>query len=128
MRRARPVGQAAKEVGQTYPALLAAQQWSAFCQHIESELDALPNVYRIRYEDLMDYPEKYILEIFRFLGLDLPTVAVDGSTVRVNGKGFDLINQNVKSLSRLCESDKAIMSPTMDRDLTKYGYTVLHEK
>lgn len=125
MRRAKPSGQAIAEVGESYPASLVAEQWCEFSTFIESEIDGLENVLRVKYEDLTENTLETITAIYSFLGLPQPQISVQGDEVIVNGKGFVLKNQNEKSISRISDEDIATMTKVMADTLIKNKYEPL---
>lgn len=125
MRRAKPSGQAIKEIGDSYPASLVAEQWCEFSTFIESELEDLENVLRVKYEDLTENTFDTITAIYKFLGLPQPEICIKGDEVVVNGKGFVLKNQNDKSISRISEGDLTAMTKVMASTLIKNNYEPL---
>lgn len=125
MRRSKPTGHAIAEVGDTYPASLVAEQWVEFDRFIESEIDGLENVLRMKYEDLTEEPLSSIRSIYRFLELPEPEMEKKGDIVTVDKKTFSLKNQNRNSIERITDRNATIMTSVMKSTLVKYNYEII---
>jgi len=122
-RRSKPVGNAVKELGQDhYPLEMIANQWCAFDEKISQDLAGVQNKLSITYEDLMANTQNIISQVFAFLDLSAPTVIVEGNTVTVNGRAFELIDQNLMAIARLDPERREKLHSHMHSTLEKYGY------
>jgi len=120
LRRAKPLDQAAEQVGERYPAEMLANQWNEFDQVIQESCETVDRSLQLRYEDLMDDPVATMTDIFEFLGLSIPSIRLDGDVLSIGEQQHQLINQNAASLARLSPEDekemREIMAPAMHRN------------
>lgn len=122
-RRSKPVGAARVELGQDYyPARMIAEQWLTFDERISTDMASVDHKLSVSYENLMLEPKAVILQIFAFLELPIPTILNEGSRIIVNGRAFELINQNEAAISRLAPDILQELRLRMKSRLQKYGY------
>lgn len=122
-RRSKPVGAARIELSQDYyPMSMIADQWLAFDERISTDMALVTNKLNVSYENLMMTPKAIILQIFSFLDLPTPIISTEGNTVIVNGRAFELINQNEAAISRLDTDTQNELQSRMKIGLEKHGY------
>ncbi|MEP0189421.1 MAG: sulfotransferase [Erythrobacter sp.] len=124
MRRAKPSGEAAAQVGESYPAELCAKQWVAFDETLTQGSTAVQRSTNIRYEDLMEHPTEVMRELFDFLDLKQPDMRYDGDTLTIGEQSHQLLNQNDRSLARLAPDQIAQMKPIMQTTMLRHGYAI----
>ena len=105
-----------------YPPEMIADQWNEFDKQISNDLTEVENKLSITYENLMENPQTVIAKIFSFLELPAPSLLSDGKNVIVNGRKFELINQNNAAISRLDAKTQKELQNRMDKVLEKYNY------
>lgn len=122
-RRAKPYGSARYELkSDTYPYDMIADQWVEFENKISEDIKYVENGLRVTYEDLVDNPVKTLSNIFNFLGLSDVHVSKNGVKTIVNGRVYELINQNNKAISRLDAVTKKQIRDRIGSDLERLGY------
>lgn len=122
-RRAKPYGSARYELkSDTYPYDMIADQWVEFENKISEDIKYVENGLRVTYEDLVDNPVKTLSNIFNFLGLSDIHVSKNGVKTIVNGRVYELINQNNKAISRLDAVTKKQIRDRIGSDLERLGY------
>ena len=122
-RRAKPYGSARYELkSDTYPYDMIADQWVEFENKISEDIKYVENGLRVTYEDLVDNPLKTLSNIFNFLGLSDIHVSKNGVKTIVNGRVYELINQNNKAISRLDAVTKKQIRDRIGSDLERLGY------
>lgn len=122
-RRAKPYGSARYELkSDTYPYDMIADQWVEFENKISEDIKYVENGLRVTYEDLVDNPVKTLSNIFYFLGLSDVHVSKNGVKTIVNGRVYELINQNNKAISRLDAVTKKQIRDRIGSDLERLGY------
>ena len=122
-RRAKPYGSARYELkSDTYPYDMIADQWVEFENKISEDIKYVENGLRVTYEDLVDNPVKTLSNIFNFLGLSDVHVSKNGVKTIVNGRVYELINQNNKAISRLDAVTKKQIRDRIGSDLERIGY------
>ena len=122
MRRARPFGRAREQVGSTYPPELVAEQWVAFDETIRTSAGNVSRFHSLRYEDLTSDPANALARIFRFLDLSVPEMRWTAPVMEIGAERHELIDQNERSLARLCDEDIAKMRLIMGDAMTRNGY------
>ena len=123
-RRARPTGLARQTVqSDVYPIDMVGQQWVHANEIIQKDKAGIENYLEIRYENLVDEPLRTLREIFRFIGVDSEVVTeTDTGQICIGGHSFDISNQNVASLGRLSESDRAELQNIIGPMMKRLGY------
>ena len=101
---------------------MIADQWLAFDERISTDMALVTNKLNVSYENLMMTPKAIILQIFSFLDLPTPIISTEGNTVIVNGRAFELINQNEAAISRLDTDTQNELQSRMKIGLEKHGY------
>lgn len=125
LRRSKPQGEAIREVGETYPLSMIADQWVAFEDKMVAELDPQGGDIHMTYEDLMRDPVPILKEVFAALDLAPPELVFEGTVLTVGPRKFDLVDQNAQSLSRLAPEDVKTLSEGMGPSLRRRGYGVV---
>ena len=101
---------------------MIADQWVEFENKISEDIKYVENGLRVTYEDLVDNPVKTLSNIFNFLGLSDVHVSKNGVKTIVNGRVYELINQNNKAISRLDAVTKKQIRDRIGSDLERIGY------
>ena len=123
-RRAQPTGEARKEIGDTYPMRLLAEQWVAINETIDTDMQGLRHVHELSYEGLVADPLGTVGGIYDFLGLSHPPMSMIEDVLHINGHPFAIRDMNPSSLGRLSDADRAEAGSVMAPLLGKYGYDV----
>lgn len=124
-RRARPVGAAARIVGERYPIEMAGRQWVAANERMAQDSARVERFRLIAYEELTQDPLRVLGELWAFLELPPPPMRRTAEGVEIAGTRFELRNMNAESFTRLRPGEIAALNPVIGGLMQKYGYPVL---
>jgi Sulfotransferase family len=124
-RKARPRGEAARQIGNVYPIEMAGEQWSAANERLVEAANTVGRFMMIKYEDLVNDPVNIMGKLWTFLGLDLPHMEAlpDGLIIGQNVYHIEQ-NNNAQSYARLSVDDIRRLSPIIRDMQERLGYPV----
>lgn len=105
-----------------WPLEQCAWQWRRTYEVLEQDLQGLPRVAWIRYEDLVTAPEAELARIAAFLGASGEFQFDRCRAVRIHEREEPLRNLNAESVSRLSDGDCRIIERVAGDYLDKFGY------
>jgi hypothetical protein len=124
-RRASPRGDAAREIGSTYPVEMAADEWRESNEIIMDLAGELDRMITVRYEDLVATPAETLAGLFRFVGARPPELECGDSGIWIDRKWYELRDGNAPSLERLGNEKRARITPIIENMQRRLGYPVL---
>lgn len=125
-RKARPRGDAAKQVGSVYPIEMAGEQWVAANQRLLEAAKSSQRFMLIKYEELIDDPVGTLQKIWTFLGLDAPHMEKSPGGIIIGQQTYRLEeNNNAQSHSRLSADDRGRLTPIIREMQQRLGYPLL---
>jgi len=105
----------------TYPIELCAEQWVENNKIIEGQLKNIEKVYRLKYEDFTENPQKYLSEIFKFIGVKTDKEFYNKSWY-THGVKSKIKNMNKKSFKNLNNTQIKKIKEIAVEYLKKYDY------
>ena len=109
-----------------YPIELCAQQWVETDRMLNSVRSKVDNLLLVKYEELVEDPDKIIKRIYEFVGEHMGEyVNLVKKQYNVTGYHSEIINMNQQSIARLSQEDIARINSISTEILQKYGYEIL---
>ncbi|WP_298436722.1 sulfotransferase [uncultured Jannaschia sp.] len=124
LRRARPSGRAATELGSdAYAPEEAARQWIASNAPLLGDAPAPSRMLVVRYEAFVADPVRELRRILDHLDLDASVVGMTTSgLVRMGKLEFEVVDQNPASLARLATDTRERLETALSPALAALGY------
>ena len=123
LRRARPVGAAARQLGRDhYLPAEAARQWVASNEAYLRDRAALPHLLEFRYDDFAANPMGAVRDVLDYLDLpDAPLQDLGGGRLAMGKREFHIRDENAASIARLSPEQHAEIAEVIDPMMETLG-------
>ena len=108
----------------TYPISLCAKQWAESLKEVERLRDDHIDIFEVKYEQLCEHPEKYLNQIYNYIGVSSLHEAVTEKQWLVHGNLAPIKNMNGQNISNLSPDDIKQVQNVCSELLEHYGYQV----